>query len=87
MHVTAMFCLVRQHYKLADAFRSLSVLQVEAKIAEELWQQGLLATPEEPHPRAPDYADLGKLTYLSCVIKEAMRIHTVASVRKESPTA
>ncbi|KAL3139484.1 hypothetical protein ABBQ38_003809 [Trebouxia sp. C0009 RCD-2024] len=54
--------------------------QVEAKIAEELWQQGLLATPEEPHPRAPDYADLGKLTYLSCVIKEAMRIHTVVGL-------
>lgn len=59
-------------------FRLTFVLKVEAKIAEELRQQGLLATPEEPRPRAPNYADLGKLAYLSCVIKEAMRVHTVS---------
>lgn len=53
-------------------------MQVEQKIVEELRQHGLLATPEQPQPRDPDYADLDKLTYLSCVIKEAMRVHTVS---------
>lgn len=52
--------------------------KVEEKIAEELQQAGLLATPEEPQPRDPDYADLQNLTYLSCVIKEAMRVDTVS---------
>ena len=54
------------------------LLKVEERIAQELCQQGMLATQEKPHPRAPDYADLEKLTYLSCVIKEAMRVHTVS---------
>lgn len=43
----------------------------------ELSEHGLLATAEQPLPRGPDYADLDKLTYLACVIKEAMRMHTV----------
>ena len=59
-------------------FELVSEFKVEEKIAEELQQAGLLATPEEPHPRDPDYVDLGNLTYLSCVIKEAMRVHTVS---------
>ena len=52
-------------------------MQVEKKIAAELDAHGLLATPKNPHPRVPDYTDLSKLTYLSCVIKESMRMHTV----------
>ncbi len=52
-------------------------LQVEKKIADELREHGLLAVPDQPLPRGPDYADLDKLTYLTCVIKEAMRVHTV----------
>lgn len=56
----------------------MSASKVEQRIGEELQQAGLLATPEEPHPRDPDYADLANLTYLSCVIKESMRVHTVS---------
>ena len=52
-------------------------LQVEKKIADELREHGLLAVPDQPLPRGPHYADLDKLTYLTCVIKEAMRVHTV----------
>lgn len=50
---------------------------MEKKIAAELRENGLLAVPDQPFPRGPDYADLDKLTYLTCVIKEAMRVHTV----------
>ena len=53
--------------------------QVEKKIVAELREHGLLAVPDQPLPRGPDYADLDKLTYLTCVIKEAMRVHTVCS--------
>lgn len=53
---------------------------MEKKIAAELDAHGLLATPKNPHPRVPDYTDLSKLTYLSCVIKESMRMHTVGFV-------
>ena len=57
-----------------------AAMQVEQKIVEELRQHDLLATQQQPQPRGPDYADLDKLTYLSCVIKEAMRVHTVSSM-------
>ena len=63
----------------------MSVLKVEEKIAKELQQAGLLATPEEPQPREPDYGNLGQLTYLSCVIKEAMRVHTVSPYLPHHP--
>ena len=36
---------------------------------EELRSLGLLATPEQPRPRALEHADLGKLTYLGCAVK------------------
>ena len=52
--------------------------QVEKKITEELAELGLLATAEKPEPQLPEYGDLAKLTYLSCVIKEAMRLFTVS---------
>ena len=52
---------------------------MEKKIAAELEAHGLLATAERTQPRVPDYADLAKLTYLSCVIKESMRMHTVST--------
>ena len=54
------------------------MLQVEEKIVEELQSLGLMGTAEQAEPRMPEHADLAKLTYLSCVIKEAMRLHTVS---------
>lgn len=57
----------------------LDDMQVEQKIVEELQSLGLVATAAQAEPRVPDHADLAKLTYLSCVIKEAMRVHTVSS--------
>ena len=42
---------------------------IEAKIAEELDSLGLLAKPGCPQPRALQYDDLSKLTYLNMVIK------------------
>ena len=51
---------------------------MEQKIAAELESHGLLATPQQPEPRVPEYNDLAKLTYLSCVVKESMRMHTVS---------
>ena len=43
--------------------------EVEAKIVEELEQAGLLATPQQPEPRALQYGDLSRLSYLNMVIK------------------
>ncbi len=42
---------------------------VEAKLAAELDEAGLLVTAERPLPRAMEYADLGRLTYLNWVCK------------------
>ena len=53
--------------------------QVEKKIVEELQQLGLVGTADKPEPRMPDHADLSRLPYLSCVIKESMRLHTVST--------
>ena len=36
---------------------------------EELRGLGLLATPEQPQPRALEHADLSRLTHLTCAIK------------------
>lgn len=46
--------------------------EVEAKLVEELDAAGFLATPERPNPATMQYADLGKLTYLSWVCKVSM---------------
>ena len=43
--------------------------EVEARIAEELRSEGLLATPQQPQPRALEHADLSKLAFLSCAVK------------------
>ena len=43
--------------------------EVEARIVEELRGLGLLATPQQPQPRALEHADLSKLIYLSCAVK------------------
>ena len=55
----------------------LWLLQVEEKVVAELESHELLATADQPEPRVPEYHDLAGLTYLACVVKETMRIHTV----------
>jgi cytochrome P450 len=42
--------------------------EVEAKVAAELAQNGLLATPANPNPRPVQWDDLARLTYLNAVI-------------------
>lgn len=49
--------------------------EAERRLAQELDAAGLLVTPERPHPRAMEYADLGRLTYLSWVCK-VCALHT-----------
>eukprot|EP00884_Botryococcus_braunii_P016359 jgi/Botrbrau1/3406/Bobra.0337s0042.1 len=53
--------------------------EVEAKVAAELAQHGLLASPGNPAPRAVEWNDLGKLTYLNAVIKESTRLFSVGA--------
>ncbi len=43
--------------------------EVEAKLVAELDAAGLLVAPGRPQPRPMEYADLGRLTYLSWVCK------------------
>ena len=43
--------------------------QVEERVCAELDKLGLLATAARPNPRSLKYEDLGKLTFLGCVIK------------------
>eukprot|EP00884_Botryococcus_braunii_P003512 jgi/Botrbrau1/13161/Bobra.0187s0109.1 len=47
--------------------------EVEAKVTAELASLGLLATTDNPNPRALEWDDLPKLVYLDAVIKETMR--------------
>ena len=47
--------------------------EIEAKIVRELDGLGLLATSDKPQPRALQYEDLSKLTYLNLVIKVGQR--------------
>ena len=47
--------------------------KAEARIVEELRRLGLLATPEQPQPRALEHADLSRLTHLTCAIKVCVR--------------
>lgn len=51
---------------------------VEEKIVQELEKLGLLATASNPNPRDVTFDDLGRLPYLTCVIKESMRMYTVS---------
>lgn len=46
---------------------------VEARVVAELDALELLVTPKRPHPRALEWADLGRLTYLQAVIKARAR--------------
>ena len=56
--------------------------EVEAKLVAELEQAGLLATPQQPEPRALQYADLSKLTYLNMVIKARSSHPRTAPLRR-----
>ncbi|KAK9837888.1 hypothetical protein WJX74_007245 [Apatococcus lobatus] len=53
--------------------------EVEVKLVEELNQQGLLATPDQPHPRPLRYEDTNRLPYLSMVVREAQRLFPAVS--------
>jgi len=52
---------------------------VQARLAAELAEAGLGASPSNPRPRPPAYADLaaGRLPYLDAVIAESMRMWPV----------
>ena len=52
--------------------------EVEIKILEELTSLGLVESPGKP-ARQLQHDDLRKLTYISHVIKEAMRKHPVVA--------
>ena len=47
--------------------------EVEARVVAELDALELLVTPRRPRPRALEWADLGRLTYLQAVIKVPRR--------------
>ncbi|EIE21561.1 cytochrome P450 [Coccomyxa subellipsoidea C-169] len=49
--------------------------EVEARVVQQLDALGLLVTPDRHHPRKPEYADIARLTYLKCVIKEVLRMY------------
>ncbi|CAL8469474.1 g9015 [Coccomyxa elongata] len=49
--------------------------EVEARLVKELDALQLLVTAERPAPRSPEYADISRLTYLKCVIKEVLRMY------------
>lgn len=54
--------------------------EVDAKLAAELDKAGLLVTSERPMPRAMEYADLTRLTYLGWVCKvTTLAMPTVAA--------
>ena len=52
--------------------------EVQARVAAELDGAGLLATPRNPNPRRPTYADLAALPYLDAVLRESLRIMPVS---------
>ena len=54
---------------------------MEAKLLEELDAAGLLVTADRPHPRPMEYADLGRLTYLSWVCKARAPVPALPSSR------
>ena len=47
---------------------------VQRRIAQELSKLGLLATPRNPAPRPPVYADLAKLQYMNAALRESLRL-------------
>ncbi len=53
--------------------------EVEAKVLAELESLQLMASPQLPSPRPLEYADLSKLTYLSCCIKVRVSYYLVAT--------
>lgn len=52
--------------------------EVQARVAAELDTAGLLASPKNPTPRRPTYADLAALPYLDAVLRESLRIMPVS---------
>lgn len=52
---------------------------MEARVAAELDELGLLASPARPEPRPLAWGDLGALRYLNACIHEALRLMPAAS--------
>ncbi|CAL8472312.1 g11855 [Coccomyxa elongata] len=50
-----------------------------ARLEAELDAAGLLKTAANPQPRTVTYADISKLHFLDCAVKEAMRLQPVAA--------
>ena len=55
--------------------------EVDAKLAAELDEAGLLVTPQRPAPRAMEYSDLARLTYLGWVCKVGTLYKPLAKTR------
>ncbi|KAG1667199.1 hypothetical protein FOA52_004194 [Chlamydomonas sp. UWO 241] len=51
-----------------------------ARLEDELDALGLLKTPKRPEPRAVEWDDLGRMTFLNAVIKETLRWQSPASL-------
>ncbi|KAG1669641.1 hypothetical protein FOA52_010801 [Chlamydomonas sp. UWO 241] len=51
-----------------------------ARLEDELDAFGLLQTSKRPEPRAVEWDDLGRMTFLNAVIKETLRWHSPASL-------
>lgn len=54
---------------------------MEAKLAAELDEAGLLVTAQRLIPRVMEYADLGRLSYLSWVCKVRMTSSICSMIR------
>ena len=60
---------------------------MQRRIAQELGELGLLATPRNPTPRPPQYADLAKLQYMHAVLRESLRLLPVSAVGPQRITS
>lgn len=60
---------------------------MQRRIAQELGELGLLATPRNPTPHPPVYGDLAKLQYMNAVLRESLRLLPVLAVGPQRITS